>query len=512
MGKILFSNLTSVSKDIDPFIKMNSKYSFNGQYYIIENIKRNIKDVYEHQTIKIGDRCNYESPLVVNNVATYVGRIIVDKKVIDIVFSCENERKWLTGRKGHREGWECDYNDGATWNIIMDFISELDINKRSEENVVRHLGYCMNNENRVDGLIEGCWDCSKYMAPFGAKHPKHWKNTNEVYRQYYLTNKSIKYGQCWVFSECLNIACRLLGIPARVISATNSRIDSRLDNGIDIGMQIMKDNYKSFSEDRALLYNRDNMKLLIGMVNNVYKSSDFLLDCKSFYDTDDTIWNVHVWNEVYINGKWSVIDSTPMISSIVEDQYRGKKVLGICPVENIRRGYVEGNDFMFLNSSVNSPFRFWSVEKVNDKDIPLLHSIVYPNNEELSICIDDKEIDIFEKKKVDVYLNDNGKVSLIKENYLCKDNDVMWRINVLNNPIVFRFNGKIEWIVRENVLVYFQQVFLDKKGNIVDHYIEDDIYLENVVLKNCFLDEVKSCSFLIVCKSTNKWWTQLLRL
>lgn len=47
-----------------------------------------------------------------------------------------------------------------------------------------------------DGVVEGNWS-EKFD---GGVPPTKWTGSSKIIRKYYSTKKSVKFGQCWVFS------------------------------------------------------------------------------------------------------------------------------------------------------------------------------------------------------------------------------------------------------------------------------------------------------------------------
>ncbi|KAK3737822.1 hypothetical protein RRG08_063228 [Elysia crispata] len=116
-------------------------------------------------------------------------------------------------------------------------------------------------------------DCALYLLDVG--------DSVGIVEQYWENNKSVKYGQCWVFSGVSTTVCCALGIPAR--SVTNFASAHDTDGSVTIDIM--------FDESGE----RDD------------------------YMTDDFIWNFHVWNEAWMArpdlakgfGGWQAFDATP---------------------------------------------------------------------------------------------------------------------------------------------------------------------------------------------------------
>ena len=88
----------------------------------------------------------------------------------------------------------------------------------------------------------------------------------------------------------------------------------------------------------------------------------------SDFPNDDSVWNFHVWNEVWLNGSghwpadyagWAACDATPQEESCDLSQ------CGPAPVKAIKNGEVFiGFDAGFIFSEVNADKITWIVKKV----------------------------------------------------------------------------------------------------------------------------------------------------
>lgn len=61
--------------------------------------------------------------------------------------------------------------------------------------VCRHIGAIVNSVDDK-GIVVGNWD-EKFA---GGTPPTDWHGSDAILQKYYRTKKSVKYGQCWVFS------------------------------------------------------------------------------------------------------------------------------------------------------------------------------------------------------------------------------------------------------------------------------------------------------------------------
>ena len=146
----------------------------------------------------------------------------------------------------------------------------------------------------------------------------------KILEQYMETGSAVKYGQCWVFSAVTTTVCRALGLPCRSVT-----------------------NYVSAHDTNQSL-----------TIDRFFDQSGDELDARTHPEIgSDSIWNYHVWNDVWMArpdlpsgfGGWQAIDATPQEAS--DDRYQ----CGPAPVEAIRRGEVGlGYDAPFIFSEVNA--------------------------------------------------------------------------------------------------------------------------------------------------------------
>lgn len=198
-------------------------------------------------------------------------------------------------------------------------------------NVARVLSAVVNARDD-NGVLVGNWS-SDYS---NGQPPTSWIGSTKILQNYYKTKKPIKFGQCWVFAGVLTTIARSLGIPSRIITNFSSAHDSEGSMTIDV------------------------------IVNNETLSKD-------------SVWNFHVWNEVWMqrpdlgvgtNGNysgWQAIDSTPQ--ELSNGMYR----CGPAPVKAIKYGEVfHPYDTQFLFSEINADRLYW-MHNGPDKPMKLLN-------------------------------------------------------------------------------------------------------------------------------------------
>ncbi|XP_044729882.1 hemocyte protein-glutamine gamma-glutamyltransferase-like [Chrysoperla carnea] len=183
----------------------------------------------------------------------------------------------------------------------------------------------MVNSNDDNGILVGRWD-GDYED---GTAPAAWTGSIAIMEEFLENEEPVKYGQCWVFAGVVTSICRALGIPSRVVS--------NLVSAHDANSTLTIDRY----------YDKNNEAL----------SSDPLNE-----EGKDSIWNYHVWNDVWMArcdlpigyGGWQAIDATPQETS------DGVFQCGPASLEAIKQGYLGYNyDVGFMLASVNADLINW---------------------------------------------------------------------------------------------------------------------------------------------------------
>ncbi|XP_064466745.1 annulin-like isoform X2 [Ornithodoros turicata] len=186
--------------------------------------------------------------------------------------------------------------------------------------VTRHISAVVNSPNE-DGVLVGMWK-DKFS---GGTAPTAWSGSTTILQQFYKNKKSVKYGQCWVFAGVVTTICRALGIPSRCVTNYYSAHDTHGSLTVD-----------QFYDQEGEAIERLN---------------------------SDSIWNFHVWNEVWMTrpdlspgdySGWQVIDATPQEES--DGTYR----CGPASVKAIKRAEIlKPYDGPFIFAEVNADQIFW---------------------------------------------------------------------------------------------------------------------------------------------------------
>ncbi|KAK6185333.1 hypothetical protein SNE40_007590 [Patella caerulea] len=210
---------------------------------------------------------------------------------------------------------------------------KIDCNMGDPVQISRAVSRIVNNYDD-NGVLEGKWS-GEYDD---GTRPTAWTGSIKIIEQYMETKEPVKYGQCWVFSGVVTTICRALGLPCRSVTNYASAHDSDCSCTID------------------KVYILDDDDDLI----------KFDILCK------DSVWNFHVWNEVYMqrpdlltsstdyNG-WQVIDATP------QERSDGFFCLGPAPVAAIKKGAINiGQDTPFVFAEVNADTIDWLLDDVDE--------------------------------------------------------------------------------------------------------------------------------------------------
>ncbi|XP_056638436.1 hemocyte protein-glutamine gamma-glutamyltransferase-like [Diorhabda sublineata] len=197
--------------------------------------------------------------------------------------------------------------------------------------LTRMISKMVNSNDDDGGILNGRWD-GDYED---GTAPSAWTGSVPILHEYLETQSPVSYGQCWVFSGVCTTICRALGIPSRVVSNLVSAHDANSTLTID----------KYFDENNdELPYDPNNPT------------------------GEDSIWNYHVWSDVYMArpdlpvgyGGWQAIDATPQETS------DGFFQCGPASLEAIKKGQVGFNyDVGFMVASVNADLMRWKIDHSN---------------------------------------------------------------------------------------------------------------------------------------------------
>ncbi|XP_065095331.1 annulin-like isoform X1 [Ochlerotatus camptorhynchus] len=208
--------------------------------------------------------------------------------------------------------------------LLIDKVGKVSATHRGDPiRVCRAISAAVNSPDD-DGALLGNWsgDFS------GGTAPTKWVGSVEIMQQYYKKQKPVKFGQCWVFAGVVSTIARAIGIPSRVITNYSSAHDTQASLTVD--------------------YFVDKNGKIMEELNS------------------DSIWNYHVWNEVWMQrpdlgissdgdyGGWQAIDATP------QEMSDGMFRCGPASVLAVKLGEIaKPYDNNFLFAEVNADKVFW---------------------------------------------------------------------------------------------------------------------------------------------------------
>ena len=223
--------------------------------------------------------------------------------------------------------WFFNQFDGNILDDVFEFMKNY---KNTVSNPEYSLNHPVDFSRAVSSVVNthvlrGRWD-GDYKDGIS---PGRWKSSAEIIKRALKNKKCTKYGQCWVFSAVCVTFLRAVGLPCRSCTCESSAHDH--------GKNLMVEEFVDVNHKK-------------------------IVDGESFgKNGNDSIWNFHVWNEVWfswegsrtkLDGKyehgWNVIDATP------QELSSGVYQLGPAPISAIRSGNVDdGFDTDFVFTEVN---------------------------------------------------------------------------------------------------------------------------------------------------------------
>ncbi|XP_017784888.1 PREDICTED: hemocyte protein-glutamine gamma-glutamyltransferase-like [Nicrophorus vespilloides] len=284
-----------------------------------------------------------------------------DERLLDEYVLTDVGKIWV-GPWGSSRGreWVFGQFDGCVLPsaMLMFALSELPDASRGDPIKTTRCISKMVNSNDDDGILVGRWD-GEYED---GTAPSSWTGSVDIMQEYLDNQHPVNYGQCWVFSGVATTICRALGIPSRVVS--------NLVSAHDANATLTVDKY----------YNESNEEMDYDPLNPM---------------GEDSIWNYHVWNDVWMArpdlpigyGGWQAIDATPQETS------SGFYQCGPASLEAIKKGQVGFNyDIGFMIASVNADLMRWKVDPKSD----LGYTKIYCNKYHIGRMILTKQPYIFD--------------------------------------------------------------------------------------------------------------------
>ncbi|KAG8222477.1 hypothetical protein J437_LFUL000839 [Ladona fulva] len=225
--------------------------------------------------------------------------------------------------------------------LMLGRTNVVDANRGNPIRLVRAISKIVNS-NDDQGVLMGRWD-GKYED---GTSPSAWTGSVPILQEYLRSKKEVCYGQCWVFSGVVTTVCRALGIPSRVVS--------NLVSAHDANASLTVDKY----------YNLENEEI----------------DDPTNPMGEDSIWNYHVWNDVWMArpdlpkgyGGWQAIDATPQETS------EGFYQCGPASLEAVKAGAVSYNyDVPFVLAEVNADLIRWKEDPASELGYEKIESHKY---------------------------------------------------------------------------------------------------------------------------------------
>ena len=211
-------------------------------------------------------------------------------------------------------------------------MSGKNISKLSDAVWISRILSAVANSSDENGILTGRWD-GQYDD---GKSPVSWNGSVEIIQKYAQTNTPVKYGQCWVFSGKHMINYSLWGTPhynTPVTSTQSSNLFyiSGLLTSLLRAVGVPARSVTNF----ASAHDTDNTCTID---NFIHENNEKIAEL-----CDDSVWNFHVWNEVWLKGQnhwdekfdgWAAVDATPQETSFGRYQAEGKskkKIKKRCP-------------------------------------------------------------------------------------------------------------------------------------------------------------------------------------
>ena len=467
------------------------------------------------------------------------------------------KREWFLGGYGYWTGWTYDLRSSVLADLVMEAVSSIPPEERTLQRVVRHMVSISSEANSSKGLLYGMWDPKRFSE---GREPGFWKSTHQILAHRFMTGEPAKFAQCWIFSEVLVSVFRFLGIASRTVFVENARIDRGCDGGVDIGLAVMKSDDGEIQvkeyEGYDVWHNIEEAVSSLGhYVNDVVSKSDSIpepdhrenprpkegceeVDLRSFVRGDDSIWNFHVFPEVYLYHReflhekdvrhsprekdvshlshgWFCVDGCPVEITTSDDTYAGKKVLGPCSVEAIKSGTIMDHDFKYFTSTVNGLYRFWKNQKISMSDGREIE-VVYPHNIVYG-CLTGSEDD---KRQVKMYVRNpelsSGPYRNIKLSVLSSyrpSREIAFEIHHRNHPILFKLNKSrsLSFVIRHEITTpHFVQICcLNSTGGIISCDRQIVKSWPGIIMAP-ISEMTTKFSVVIADLTTRNWWTQIV--
>jgi hypothetical protein len=233
-----------------------------------------------------------------------------------------NENGILFMNNEKKKEWRFSQFDDITLDVVLKLLEGQKADVRANAMVISRHFSKMANEQDDNGVLVGKWpDQSQGVEAYvSGTVPWYWTGSDNILGKYHSTGSPVKYGQCWVFAGLLTTLLRSVGIPSRPVTNYNSGHDIDNDGIIDVFLHDGKQAYRN-EEDKK------NKHM-------------------------DSVWNFHVWNDVYIE-EWHAVDGTP------QELSGGVYQLGPAPHKAIKSKSGGNYDVDFVVAEVDALYRVW---------------------------------------------------------------------------------------------------------------------------------------------------------
>lgn len=415
--------------------------------------------------------CYKYQVLSINKFHPYIGRNIDHKKKIitDYVFDSMERHTFDKTSGPYTLGWTHDFNYTSVIDSIMNLVETIPKEKRSDalfvvSYICSRIDSCNDN---INGIIEGRWKSTFTEG----RHPSHWKNLGDIFRERIKLRRPVKYGQCWVLADILTGILGFLGLKSRTIEIKNCIMDLYLTGGFDYTSStkdfILKSSqYEEILDPRkdhlgefkySLEINLDDKELLITKGPIFDLNNEVLINPKDFYDLnyftenkENKSWNFHVWTEVRIKDQWYILDPSPLHD-----------------IESDFKPYLEDRGHVFLkNKKYFGPINIYNIQ-TNQEPLTLKYNFRY-----LYSCINGQIrawCPLIQEQKIILYLNKviYDKPQIYQRNLLGKSICVSnrYRINNINYDNIHKHNP-VYFMIKNNNLTQLYLFIREKKASL----------------------------------------------
>uniref|UniRef100_UPI00398E3E78 protein-glutamine gamma-glutamyltransferase 2-like n=1 Tax=Pristiophorus japonicus TaxID=55135 RepID=UPI00398E3E78 len=237
----------------------------------------------------------------------------------------------------HHVAWNFGQFEEDILDICLKILDNAPLYLKNPSKALATRGYPVHIARTVSAMLN-CDDdkgilFGKWSEPYtDGVYPGKWNGSVAILREWNNDGcQAVRYGQCWVFAGVTCTVLRCLGIPTRVVT--------NFDSAHDADANLTIDSYYDVEGDRT-------------------------------GESNDSIWNFHVWNECWMTRNdlssgydgWQVVDATP------QEESDGTYCCGPAPVKAIKEGEMDMKyDVPFVFAEVNAHCVDWLVFEHKEK-------------------------------------------------------------------------------------------------------------------------------------------------